>query len=249
MPYIEQEINGRAVRLTNGAGEEGEEGGGGEGGVDFVMTDLHPHIRAWEAAVKQRENLHFVPGAVDAADLSTHRLGHVLLRARDRQHHHHPKKEKKKNNNNNTGEKVFRLFHLAFHHFPDPLARRILQNTIAASDGFAIFELQGRDLGSLFTICAMGPFLMLGSWYWFWGNWELLFWTYVVPVVPFVVVFDGVVSALRTRREGEVMALVREAVEGESGGVEGWRFETGSEVHTWPVGRMNYFIGVKEGGR
>jgi len=64
----------------------------------------------------------------------------------------------------------------------------------------------------------------------------------VVPVVPFVVVFDGLVSCLRTRRDGEVMELIRRTGKG----VEGWRFETGSEVHTWPVGSMQYFIGVKE---
>lgn len=66
----------------------------------------------------------------------------------------------------------------------------------------------------------------------------------MVPVVPFVLVFDGVVSALRTRREGEVLGLIKKC----GASMEGWRFETGSEVHTWTGGNMNYFIGIKEGG-
>lgn len=71
-----------------------------------------------------------------------------------------------------------------------------------------------------------------------------MFWTYVVPVVPFVIVFDGVVSCLRTRRDGEVMALIEAAGKGDA---EGWRFETGKAMHTWPGGTMQYFIGAKEG--
>lgn len=44
----------------------------------------------------------------------------------------------------------------------------------------------------------------------------------MVPVVPAVVVFDGVVSSLRTRREGELLGLVR-------GGGGGERGERGGE--------------------
>lgn len=66
----------------------------------------------------------------------------------------------------------------------------------------------------------------------------------MVPVVPFVLVFDGIVSTLRTRREGEVLGLIREC----GASMEGWRFETGREVHTWTGGMMNYFIGVREAG-
>ena len=64
----------------------------------------------------------------------------------------------------------------------------------------------------------------------------------MVPVVPFVLVFDGVISSLRTRRETEVLGLISKC----GASTEGWRFETGSEVHTRTGGTMNYFIGIKE---
>lgn len=207
---------------TNGHPNGDVDEGGGGGGVDFVMTDIHPHLPEWVRASNKSKNLHYVPYPVDAADAP-----HDLLSMAGTQ-------EKNK--------KIFRLFSLAFHHFPDPLATRILRNTLTTSSGFAIFELQGRDLGSIITILGMLPLLWAGSWWWFWGDWGLLFWTYVVPVVPFVLVFDGVVSSLRTRREGEVLALIK----GCGASMEGWRFETGSEVHTRTGGTMNYFIGIKE---
>lgn len=227
-PYIEKEVNKRSVEAlkeraqrdwqlhTNGVRKALGEN------VDFVMTDIHPHLSAWSAASKQSANLHFVPTSVDAANAPTNIQELANVPARD-------------------SKQVFRLFSLAFHHFPDPLAISILRNTLATSDGFAIVELQGRDVGSLFTIFCMWPLLFMGSWWWFWGQWEHLFYTYVVPIVPFVVVFDGFISCLRTRRPHEVEGLINLA-----GGSEGWRFETGREVHTWTGGTMQYFIGVRE---
>ncbi|KAL6716914.1 hypothetical protein ACLMJK_004826 [Lecanora helva] len=231
-PYIEREVNKRNKQsrteqaqlngqlLQNGHAEKSEED------IDFILTDIHPHLTAWSSASKRSANLHYIPTSIDAANASATILSLANTSTP----------------NQTTNKRTFRLFSLAFHHFPDPLATRILQNTLSTSSGLAIFELQDRDVGNILTVLTLAPLLWLGSWYWFWGNWGQLFWTYVVPVVPFVIVFDGVVSCLRTRREGEVMKLVRRT----GSGVNGWRFETGREVHTWPMGTMSYFIGVKE---
>lgn len=239
-PYIEREVNeaisqDRNRRLngdaqTNGLGDDAETT---DEGVDFILTDIHPHIPAWSKAAKKSDHLRYVKVSVDASDAPNDlfaladvpRYGNTIV----------PGHRKK----------TFRLFNLAFHHFPDPLALSILRNTLETSDGFAIFELQGRDLGNLLTVCTLAPLLWMGSWYWFWGQWEHLFWTYVIPVVPFVIVFDGLVSCLRTRRKGEIMDLIRRA-DGGKGLVHGWRFEAGGEVHTWPTGTMQYFVGIKE---
>ena len=236
-PYIEREVNKAFRKLSDGGnvlvrnGDVGAnahlngavDGGRRGSGVDFVMTDIHPHLPEWVKACNKSSNLHYVPYPVDAAN-APHDL--VSMTA-----------TKEKNS------KIYRLFSLSFHHFPDPLATRILHNTLTKSSGFAIFELQGRDVGSIFTILGMFPLLWAGSWWWFWGQWGLLFWTYVVPVVPFVLVFDGVISCLRSRRAGEIQGLIRES----GASVEGWRFETGTELHTRTGGTMNYFIGIKEG--
>jgi hypothetical protein len=39
-------------------------------------------------------------------------------------------------------------------------------------------------------------------------RWSRLFWTYLIPIVPFVVWFDGVVSCLRTYRPRELWEIV-----------------------------------------
>lgn len=98
-----------------------ESNGNGNGGpVQFVLTDLHPHLEAWTAAAKKSDNLTFVAESVDAANAPRNLLG---------------KDEGKK-------KKVFRLFNLAFHHFDDPLAADILRNTLETADGFGfVFSL------------------------------------------------------------------------------------------------------------
>ncbi|MCJ1457096.1 hypothetical protein MMC28_007462 [Mycoblastus sanguinarius] len=241
-PFIERAVNKIYKPSRNHSTQNGHVSANGhangavveeEQGVDFVMTDIHPHLLAWEKAAKKSDHLLYVPTPVDAgaAPRDLLALANTTLPI--------PNPDPRKNKN----KKIFRLFSLAFHHFDTPLAAKIMRNTLETHDGFAIFELQGRDVGNLFTVLMLGPLLWAGSWYWFWGQWGHLFWTYVLPVVPAVVVFDGLVSCLRTRRAGEVMELVEKV-----GGGRGWRFESGRSMHTWPGGTMSWFIGVKEGG-
>jgi hypothetical protein len=159
-----------------------------------------------------------------------------------------------------TDKKQFRLFSLALHHFDDPDAAQILQHALRTSSGFGIFELQARTFESMALMALFGPLMWAGGWWWFWGQWDLLFWTYILPVVPFVVVYDGVISSLRTRTPRELMRLMKGASGDGKGGVgagageekgdgiewEKWRFESGVESHTWLLGEMNWFVGVKE---
>jgi hypothetical protein len=39
-------------------------------------------------------------------------------------------------------------------------------------------------------------------------RWSRLFWTYVVPAIPFVLLHDGIVSCLRTYEPAELQAMV-----------------------------------------
>ncbi|KAL8800624.1 MAG: hypothetical protein Q9182_005037 [Xanthomendoza sp. 2 TL-2023] len=197
--------------------------------VDFILTDLHPHIPSWRLACSRSPNLHYVPHPIDASASPPNLLSLI--------HTAHPLPHRK----------PFRLFSLAFHHFPDPLARAVLKDTLLTSSGFAIFELQSRDLASLFTALLLGPLLWGTSWWFFWGDWVHLFWTYVVPVIPTVVVLDGLVSALRTRNRGDIIRLMDEVRDVPERWRVGWRFESGKGVHTWPVGEANWFVGVKDG--
>ena len=206
----------------NGAGKKPK-----NEGVDFVLTDIHPHLNAWEKAAKRSDHLRYVRESVDAGNAPLDLLARVEGLSSERQQ-----------------KKVFRLFSLAFHHFDDPAAIDILRNTLQTSSGFGIFELQERTFEGLLTALAIGPALMFGSWYWFWGDWTHLFWTYIIPVVPVVVVLDGLVSAVRTRSRAEILQLMRKGRMDRE--MKDWRFESGTRLHTWPTGQMHYFVGIKE---
>ncbi len=124
----------------------------------------------------------------------------------------------------------------AFHHFDDAQALRVLRDAVAARQPIAIFELSERAvptvLGSalipLAVLFAM-PFVRPVRWPW------LLF-TYLLPVLPLAIAWDGLVSHLRTRSPDELRALVARV------DAPGWTFTAervrgkGPLAYTWLLG-------------
>ncbi|KAI9758064.1 MAG: hypothetical protein M4579_003195 [Chaenotheca gracillima] len=186
--------------------------------VRFLLTDLHPHIEAWEEAAKKSDNMGFVRESVDAANAPRDLLASAQ-----------------------GDKKVFRLFNLAFHHFDDPLAAKILNNTLETADGFGIFELQDRTPSSLTTIFFMGLLFTLITPIFFWRSPGHLLFTYIIPIIPVILIFDGYISSLRTRSPEEVMGLLNNKIS-----TANWDIRSGSEMHTWPLGHMIWIVGVKK---
>jgi hypothetical protein len=92
----------------------------------------------------------------------------------------------------------FRTLFTAFHHFPPSQARKILQNAVDCHQGIGVFEMTERSVSSIltmlltpFTVLFITPRIRPFSL-------SRLLLTYLVPVVPLVVTFDGIVSCLRT---------------------------------------------------
>ncbi|KAK0617034.1 hypothetical protein B0T14DRAFT_255949 [Immersiella caudata] len=198
--------------------------------VRFVLTDLHPHVDDWKKAASASPNLSYIPDSVNAAHAPADLVGSYKA----------------------EGTKVFRLFNLAFHHFDDPLAKAILKNTLETSDGFGIFELQERSLIKGFIPVLLFGFgiLLIAPYYAIkWRSPATLFFTYVIPILPFVLVFDGWISALRTRTPEEVEALLRKCgVEGGQEEVIKWEVRSGRASFMGPVGHLNWIICVKREG-
>lgn len=105
-----------------------------------------------------------------------------------------------------------------------------------------IFELQHRTLSSILTILLMWPLMLLITPFYFWRSPSHLFFTYIIPIVPAVLVFDGIISSLRTRTAEEVKQLMMDCGMADQ---ELWTVQSGEEVHTWPIGHMSWVIGVK----
>ena len=111
---------------------------------------------------------------------------------------------------------------LSFHHFNMQDARRILQNDVDAGQPIAIFEAQKRDVAHLiqFALSPLGVLLLSPAIRPF--KWSRLCLTYLLPVVPFFVLWDGLVSVLRTYNEDELAQLTKSL--------------NGSDSFTWEFG-------------
>lgn len=146
--------------------------------VEVMLTDLYPNVERLEYA-KQRAGGH-IDYRSDPVDATA--VPEEL-----------------------TG---FRLITNGFHHFPPELARSILQDAARQSRGIAIFELVSRSpqgfvtvLGAPLGVLAFTPFIRP-------FRWDRLAMTYLAPIVPAFVFFDGMVSCLRVYSPMELQELV-----------------------------------------
>jgi hypothetical protein len=106
--------------------------------------------------------------------------------------------------------KGFRTMFLSLHHFKPKDAQQILQNAIDSKASIGIFEGQERSLPSLLamffspiSVLLTTPFIRpfkIG---------RILF-TYLIPIVPLFVWWDGIISSLRTYSVREMKELVEQ---------------------------------------
>lgn len=97
---------------------------------------------------------------------------------------------------------------LSLHHFKPKDAQQILQNAVDSNSSIAIFEGQERSFQSILamifspiTVLLTTPFIKpfhIGR----------IIFTYLIPIVPILILWDGVVSSLRTYSVDEMNALV-----------------------------------------
>jgi hypothetical protein len=104
--------------------------------------------------------------------------------------------------------KGIRTMFSTFHHFLPQQARAILQDAVDAREGIGLFEAARRAPATIvlvfvfvFAIFVCTPWIRP-------FRWSRLFWTYLIPVIPFDLLFDGVVSCLRSYRPQELRELV-----------------------------------------
>lgn len=135
--------------------------------------------------------------------------------------------------------KGIRTQFLSLHHFKTNDAKSILQNTVDAEQPIAIFEAQERSISSILamifspiTVLFVTPFIKP-------FKFGRFLFTYLIPIVPLFVLWDGVVSSLRTYSVKEMHQLIE--------GVEN------SHTFNWQVGRLKsgpgvvlYLIGQKK---
>ena len=101
----------------------------------------------------------------------------------------------------------FRTIFLGFHHLPPVAAAGVLADAVSRRQGIGIFEITRRTLPAMMALLptpliawAASPFLTP-------FRWSRLLWTYPVPVLPALVLFDGLVSCARTYTVDELRAM------------------------------------------
>jgi hypothetical protein len=104
--------------------------------------------------------------------------------------------------------KGLRTMFTSFHHFLPDTGRAILQDAVDAGEGIGIFEIPSRSVpaiavtfGFVLTLFVCTPWIRP-------FRWARLLWTYLLPIIPFVLLFDGVVSCLRTYQPQEMLEIV-----------------------------------------
>jgi hypothetical protein len=130
----------------------------------------------------------------------------------------------------------FRTMFSSFHHLPPLQARAVLADAVRCGQGIAVFEGTERSTLALlvmllvpFMVLFMTPFIRP-------FRWSRLLWTYLIPLVPLVALFDALVSCLRTYSLPELREL-------KSG--------LGADDYVWEIGALKkppipvtYLIGV-----
>lgn len=104
--------------------------------------------------------------------------------------------------------KGLRTMFTSFHHFSPEDARAILQNAVDAGESVCIFEITKRAPSAIGTIFVGVLLMFLHTPRIRPFRWSRLLWTYLIPVIPLVLLFDGIVSCLRTYRPQELREIV-----------------------------------------
>lgn len=125
----------------------------------------------------------------------------------------------------------FRTIFSSLHHFsPDEIVA-MLHDAIEHEQGIGFFEVAKRRPRTIFHACFMPvaalclvPFMRP-------LRFARLVWTYLLPVIPFVLLFDGVLSCLRAYLPGELRQMAS---------------RIGANKYNWEVGEsgpITYLIG------
>jgi hypothetical protein len=179
----------------------------GVAGIDVLMTDKFPNVTGFKTAQARSE----IPMSFYAQSVDARQVPREL--------------------------DGFRTMFSAFHHFRPADARAVIQNSVDARQGIGIFEITRRSAGAvasmilwslspLFFTPFMRPF-----------RWSRLWFTYLVPLIPFVLLFDGIVSCLRTYRPAELSGLIHEL------GATNYQWQTGVFRESMLKAPITYLIG------
>jgi hypothetical protein len=196
-PFIEKgllRINSRhIVDLCSGSSGPWHLLAGQANDISIVLTDKYPNLGAFEKiSAESCGRISFVADSTDATNVPRHLPG-------------------------------MRTIFSGFHHFRPEVAKSILQDAALKRTAIGIFEFTERRLQTLLLapiLIPMSVFILTIFIRPFRAS--RLFWTYCIPIAPLLIMWDGVISHLRTYSTLELEDLV--------GAIE-------SSKYNWEIGK------------
>jgi hypothetical protein len=129
----------------------------------------------------------------------------------------------------------FRTIFSSFHHFAPEEARAMLKDAFDARQGIAVFEGATRELRTVMAVFLLPVLALLLAPRIRPFCWSRLFYTYLVPVIPFTLWMDGLLSCLRSYSQSDFQELVSDMA------AKDYRWEVGIERGRWVA--VAYLIG------
>jgi len=145
----------------------------------FILSDLYPNLSAWHALQKSCGN--------DAVGYIEKPLSALDIPEGAPRH--------------------WTIF-TAFHHLSPAAARILLQGLVAKGDGLCIIENTRRQWFCCVAMVLGLPVHLIVPFFAKRFKWSKFLCTTVIPIIPLMVAFDGVVSALRSYTKEEIIAML-----------------------------------------
>ncbi len=168
--------------------------------VRFKLTDKFPNIVSYKAIQKRAEGkITFDPLPVDASNVPP-LLGGV------------------------------RTMFSAFHHFDQDFGKAVIKNAVDAGKGIAIFDGGDRNIFMILAIILFTPIVFFFFTPFFRPlNLGVIFFTYIIPIIPFCTIWDGIVSIIKLYKPSELLALAN---------------EVDRENYIWKAGKVRNKLGM-----
>jgi len=149
--------------------------------IKIILTDKFPNTSAYQyLSAKTKGGISFHDTSVDAADVPATLKG-------------------------------FRTIFSGFHHFDNSFAKSVLKNAVDAKSGIGIFDGGNKNILAILAILVVHPLAFFFFTPFFRPfRFSRLFFTYIIPVIPFCTVWDGIVSIIRLYKPNELLQIARE---------------------------------------
>ena len=149
--------------------------------IKIILTDKYPNTSAFEfLSSKSDSAISFLHTSVDAADVPLTLKG-------------------------------FRTIFSGFHHFNYSFAKAVLKNAVDTKSGIGIFDGGNKNILAILAILVVHPIVFFFFTPFFRPfRFSRLFFTYIIPIIPFCTVWDGIVSIIRLYKPKELLQIAKE---------------------------------------